>query len=91
MIPFEGNEFLVLTQEKNDHLHELSVYVFLASDNWVKTLIVRCCFMFHYIMFHAAVSQLHEECLISCFNLFQDKYLANAKRNHVTPASRGGR
>lgn len=53
MIPFEGNEFLVLTQEKNDHLHELSVYVFLASDNWVKTLIVRCCFMFHYIMFHA--------------------------------------
>lgn len=41
MIPFEGNEFLVLPQEKNDHLHELSVYVFLASDKRVKTRIIR--------------------------------------------------
>ncbi len=57
MIPFEGNEFLVLPQEKNDHLHELSVYVFLASDKRVKTL-CPCCFMFHCIMFHATISQL---------------------------------
>lgn len=45
MIPFEGNEFLVLPQEKNDHLHELSVYVFLASENRVKTLIAGCCYV----------------------------------------------
>lgn len=53
MIPFEGNEFLVLLQEKNDHLHELSVHVFLASDSTVKTLLIHACFMFHCIMFHA--------------------------------------
>lgn len=53
MIPFEGNEFLVLPQEKNDHLHELSVYVFLASVSTVKTLPIHTCFMFHCIMFHA--------------------------------------
>ena len=52
MIPFEGNEFLVLLQEKNDHLHELSVHVFLASDNKVKTLFAGCCLMFHPLMFH---------------------------------------
>lgn len=45
MIPFEGSEFLVLPQEKNDHLHELSVYVFLASESMVKPglpLVVLC-------------------------------------------------